>query len=172
MNHGSDGPVWGRPLRERLLHYFRRQRHLKVEAFVEWLPHPLARVTLDPFVRDRYELPVSRINATRHPRSVAAAARLVEHGSQLLGRLGADQVHTPHRIGTPSTNLVGGTCRFGKDPASSVLDPDCRAHEVDNLFVTDGSFMPSGGSAPFTFTIYANALRVAEKIVSQLGGPR
>jgi choline dehydrogenase-like flavoprotein len=74
--------------------------------------------------------------------------------------------------GTPPTNLVAGTCRFGSDPKTSVLDRDCRAHEVENLFVTDGSFMPTGGSVPHTWTIYANAFRVADCIITQLGGER
>jgi choline dehydrogenase-like flavoprotein len=51
-----------------------------------------------------------------------------------------------------------------------VLDPNCRAHDVENLYVTDGSFMPTGGSVPYTWTIYANAFRVADKILSELGG--
>ena len=66
--------------------------------------------------------------------------------------------------GFASTNLVAGTCRFGTDPDRSVLDRDCRAHTVENLYVTDGSFMPTGGSVPYTFTLYANAFRVAEAI--------
>ena len=53
-----------------------------------------------------------------------------------------------------------------------MLDRDCRAHEVDNLFVSDGSFMPTGGSVPYTFTIYANSFRVADRIIAQLGGRR
>ena len=53
-----------------------------------------------------------------------------------------------------------------------MLDADCRAHEVENLFVSDGSFMPTGGSVPYTFTIYANSFRVADRIVAQLGGAR
>ena len=68
------------------------------------------------------------------------------------------------------TNLIAGGCRFGTDPGQSVLDPDCRAHDVENLYVTDGSFMPTGGSVPYTWTIYANAFRVADKIVTELGG--
>ena len=55
-----------------------------------------------------------------------------------------------------------GTCRFGIDPATSVLDLDCRAHEVDNLYVTDASFFPSIGAVNPTLTIIANALRVAD----------
>ena len=69
----------------------------------------------------------------------------------------------------PSTNLAGGTCRFGADERSSVLDRDCRAHHAENLFVTDASFLPGGGSAPHTFTVYANAFRVAVAVLRQLG---
>ena len=100
------------------------------------------------------------------------AVRLAELGANHLRSLGARGVRLPSTNGGPSTNLVGGTCRIGDDPRTSVLDRHCRAHEVSNLFVTDGSFMPSGGAVPFTFTIYANAMRVGQRIVEQLGGPR
>jgi len=71
--------------------------------------------------------------------------------------------------GKPPVNLIAGGCRFGTDPGRSVLNPDCRAHDVENLYVTDGSFMPTGGSVPYTWTIYANAFRVADKIVNEMG---
>ena len=57
-----------------------------------------------------------------------------------------------------------GTCRFGDDPAASVLDRDCKAHELDNLFVVDASFMPRSGAINPSLTIAANALRVAPRI--------
>ena len=57
-----------------------------------------------------------------------------------------------------------GTLRFGKDPTSSVLDPDCRAHDVENLYVADGSFMPTSMGVNPSLTIAANALRVADII--------
>jgi choline dehydrogenase-like flavoprotein len=57
-----------------------------------------------------------------------------------------------------------GTARFGTDPETSVLDIDCKAHELDNLYLTDASFFPSIGSVNPTLTIIANALRVADKI--------
>ena len=63
-----------------------------------------------------------------------------------------------------------GTCRFGIDPQSSVLDLDCRAHEVDNLYVTDASFFPSIGAVNPTLTIIANALRVADHLKTRLAG--
>ncbi len=62
-----------------------------------------------------------------------------------------------------------GTCRFGTDPATSVLDVNCKAHELDNLYITDASFFPSISSVNPTLTIIANALRVAEHIRQRIG---
>jgi choline dehydrogenase-like flavoprotein len=62
-----------------------------------------------------------------------------------------------------------GTARFGKDPARSVLDLDCKAHELDNLYITDASFFPSIGAVNPTLTIIANALRVADRIAERIG---
>lgn len=62
-----------------------------------------------------------------------------------------------------------GTCRFGGDPATSVLDRHCRTHDLDNLFVVDASFMPSSAGVNPSLTIAANALRVAGAIDAQLG---
>jgi choline dehydrogenase-like flavoprotein len=67
------------------------------------------------------------------------------------------------------TSHQAGTCRFGTDPASSVLDLDCKAHEVDNLYIADASFFPSIGAVNPTLTIIANALRVADRIKERLG---
>ncbi len=61
-----------------------------------------------------------------------------------------------------------GTCRFGADPASSVLDTDCKAHELDNLYVADASFLPSIGAVNPALTVMANALRVGEHLLRRL----
>ena len=61
-----------------------------------------------------------------------------------------------------------GTCRFGTDPATSVLDVHCRAHELDNLYVTDASFLPSVGAAGPALTVMANAIRVGEHLIRRL----
>ncbi len=61
-----------------------------------------------------------------------------------------------------------GTCRFGANPSSSVLDPNNKAHDLDNLYVVDASFMPTSGGANPSLTIAANALRVAEHICDTL----
>ena len=56
---------------------------------------------------------------------------------------------------------------FGADPKTSVLDPTCCAHEVPNLYVTDGSFVPTSGGVPITLTILANSFRVAGHIAKR-----
>ena len=61
-----------------------------------------------------------------------------------------------------------GTMRFGDDPRASVLDRDCRVHELDNVYVADASFFPSSGAVNPTLTIVANALRVADRILERL----
>ncbi|MEE9331161.1 MAG: GMC family oxidoreductase [Methylophilaceae bacterium] len=61
-----------------------------------------------------------------------------------------------------------GTCRFGSNPENSVLDVNCRSHDIENLYVVDASFMPRSGAANPSLTIAANALRVAEKISDSL----
>ena len=61
-----------------------------------------------------------------------------------------------------------GTCRFGTDPASSVLDVNCKAHEVDNLYVVDTSFFPSIGAVNPALTAMANAIRVGDHLLSRI----
>lgn len=104
---------------------------------------------------------------------------------EALDRLKAKLKHILSEIGWPAmlvdrslylgkdiplagTAHQAGTCRFGTDPAQSVLDLDCRAHEVDNLYVTDASFFPSIGAVNPTLTIIANALRVADVLKARL----
>jgi choline dehydrogenase-like flavoprotein len=90
---------------------------------------------------------------------------LVERGLEAFTEMGADEVY-PEEIGETAPYLVHGTCRAGKDPARAVLDEYCRAHEVHNLFVVDGSFMPTSGGAAPTLTILANSLRTADHILA------
>jgi GMC oxidoreductase len=78
-------------------------------------------------------------------------------------RKGFDHAATAHQA---------GTARFGTDPAASVLDVHCRAHDLDNLYVVDGSFMPSIGAVNPTLTIIANALRVGDHIADRIGTTR
>ncbi len=168
---GDDGLLWGKPLKRRLERIFNRGVNVRFEVFCDWMPVDDCFVTLDPAVRDRWGAQVARIRVANHPHDLRIGAYLAEKGEQVLRAMGAEGVHSGVS-GDPPTNLMAGGCRFGDDPATSVLDPECRTWEVENLFVTDGSFMPTGGSVPYTFTIYANSFRVARAITAQLGGPR
>ena len=62
-----------------------------------------------------------------------------------------------------------GTLRFGDDPATSVLDANCKAHELDNLYVVDTSFFPSSSAVNPALTAMANALRVGDHLLERLG---
>lgn len=168
---GGRAPLWGWPLKHALEHWFREARALRFESFLDWQPMPECRVTLDPAVRDRFGQPVARVKIDSHPWNTETAAWLSNYATTFLRRMGAATVGS-HANGGPSTNLQAGGCRFGADPSTSVLDRDCRVHDATNVFVTDGSFMPTGGSVPYTWTIYANAFRVAEAIVAEAGGAR
>jgi choline dehydrogenase-like flavoprotein len=164
-------PLWGWPLKKALEYWFRESVYLRFELFSEMLPVQQCRVTLDRNVKDAWGAPAARTSWRFHPQNRSTAQYLIEKAEKVLRQMGATDVGHPP-FGGESSNLLGGTCRFGDDPTTSVLDRNCRAHEVENLYVTDGSFLPSSGGVPFTFTLYANALRVADKIVAQLGGRR
>lgn len=168
----SDGNlVWGKPLKDRIKTYFESGRHLRFEVFNDWTPVDDCFVSLDPEEKDKWGMPVARIRLGYHPQDLEVGRFLSRKGAKVLEKLGAVNIDWGVS-GSPPQNLVAGGCRFGTDPKASVLDPDCRAHEIENLYVTDGSFMPTGGSVPFTWTIYANSFRVADRIIAALGGPR
>ncbi|MBK8976096.1 MAG: GMC family oxidoreductase [Planctomycetes bacterium] len=75
------------------------------------------------------------------------------------------------KLGVSGVSHQSGTLRFGTDPRTSVLDRQCRAHELDNLYVTDSSFFPSSGAVNPSLTIMANALRVGDRILERLRLP-
>jgi choline dehydrogenase-like flavoprotein len=74
-----------------------------------------------------------------------------------------------NRIPLAGVAHQNGTVRFGRDPRTSALDSSCRAHDVDNLYVVDGSFFPSSGAVNPALTIMANAIRVGDRILERLG---
>lgn len=73
------------------------------------------------------------------------------------------------KLGVSGVSHQNGTLRFGADPRTSVLDPDCKAHDLENLYVADSSFFPSSSAVNPSLTIMANAMRVAERVLERLG---
>ncbi|AGC42694.1 hypothetical protein MYSTI_01346 [Myxococcus stipitatus DSM 14675] len=158
--------VFGKALKDRMRDY-RDSRILQFEVYAEYLPTPGSSVSVEDSVKDKYGIPVAAITVDRHPMDLAATRFLVERGEEVLMRLEPDELKRTSTTGE-TTILQHGTCRFGDDAATSVLDRNCRAHEVPNLYVVDGSFMPTGGSVPSTLTISANSFRVASHLVRAL----
>jgi choline dehydrogenase-like flavoprotein len=155
--------VWGEQLQKNLKEEFTTYKTLRFEVFNDWLPTDDCFVSLDTEVTDKWGQAVANVRIGAHQHDMVVGEYLAEKGKKLLESMGAKNV-TSSVSSYPPTNLMAGGCRFGHDPKTSVLNKYCQAHEVDNLYVTDGSFMPTGGSVPYTFTIYANAFRVAEHI--------
>ena len=105
-----------------------------------------------------------------------ASQELYHKLRSMLGHLGMHPDHLVPRHAYLKTAIPvagcahqAGTCRFGADPATSVLDTDCRAHEVDNLYVVDTSVFPSIGAVNPALTAMANALRVGDHLLDRLG---
>ena len=104
-----------------------------------------------------------RIHLRYTPNNLAAHRDLVGETRRILRRLGY-WIVVKHSHGAKNTTHQCGTLVFGTDPRSSVLDPFCRAHDVENLFVVDASFFPSSAAVNPGLTIAAQALRVADHI--------
>ena len=131
----------------------------------EDLPRPENRIYYDG---ERVILNVEENNMEAHRR---LKQKLQHHLDQAWGKtlLLGRSLYLGKNIPISGTAHQAGTCRFGTDPATSVLDVHCKAHELDNLYVTDASFFPSIGSVNPTLTIVANALRVADHLGERLG---
>jgi choline dehydrogenase-like flavoprotein len=133
----------------------------------EDLPEPENRVKLAP----DGNVVISYTPSNEEPKQ-----RLFERLKSMLGDLGMHHGHLlPHHaylkneIPVAGVAHQAGTCRFGADPASSVLDTDCKAHELDNLYVADTSFFPSIGAVNPALTAMANALRVGDHLLARMG---
>ncbi len=150
-----------------------------VERGVDWLamtedlPRAENRVTVDPD---------GNIRLTYRPNNVPAHDRLVREVKRMLRRLGfwvvitasdkgvrisalgARDLPIGHSAKEKNTTHQCGTLCFGTDPRQSVLDPYCRSHDIENLFVVDASFFPSSAAVNPGLTIAAQALRVADHI--------
>jgi choline dehydrogenase-like flavoprotein len=132
----------------------------------EDLPMPDNRVTLE---QD------GSIKLSYTPNNQVPKQRLYDKLKSMLNRLGMHPDHlVPRNLYMKNEISVGGvahqagTARFGRDPKTSVLDVDCKAHELDNLYVVDTSFFPSIGAVNPALTAMANALRVGDHLLQRL----
>jgi choline dehydrogenase-like flavoprotein len=133
----------------------------------EDLPRPDNRVTVD---RD------GKLTLAYAPTNEVPKEKLLGKLESLLGKLDLNEGHLFKRFAYMKNEIPvagvahqAGTCRFGTDPATSVLDVDCRAHELDNLYVVDTSVFPSIGAVNPALTAMANSLRVGDRLLERLG---
>ena len=132
----------------------------------EDLPAADNRVTI---TRDgEVRLALAPNNLEAHRRLTNELERVMDRTNE-SGALKDRFAYVHKQIPIEGVSHQAGTLRFGTDPRSSVIDLDCKAHEIDNLYVTDGSFFPSIAAVNPTLTIIANALRVADHIKTRLG---
>jgi choline dehydrogenase-like flavoprotein len=124
----------------------------------EDLPRPENRVTVDQ---------QGKISVSYTPNNLKPHWELVGLLENYLRELGFF-MFWQKKVGMPVVWHQAGTCLFGDDPNSSVLNLDCRTHDIENLYVVDGSFLPTLGAVNPTLTIAANALRVADHLRHQL----
>jgi choline dehydrogenase-like flavoprotein len=134
---------------------------------VEDLPDPDNRVTLngDGNVVLRYKPNNQEPMDQLYHRVKKHLSRLGMHPHHLIPR----NVYMKNDVPVAGCAHQAGTVRFGNDPTTSVLDVDCKAHEVDNLYVVDTSFFPSIGAVNPALTAIANALRVGDHLIERLG---
>ncbi len=166
--YNSEGNLlWGEQLAKNIHKRITSSRVLTFEVFNDWLPTDKCFVSVDEEVKDKYGVPVGVINLYGHPQDLKVGEHLAKKAVKVLEELGCEEIDYSISA-APPPNLVAGGCRFGEDARTSVLDKNCKAHDLENLYVSDASFMPTGGSVPYTWTIYANSFRVADVILEQL----
>jgi choline dehydrogenase-like flavoprotein len=154
--------------------------------WLEWLPkmpfEEMARHSMDfwlssedlPRPENRIYYDGAKVILDITEGDLEAHHRLRKKLQEMLSRAGAHPVLMDHKLYFGQDVPIGGTAhqagtaRFGTDPATSVLDINCKAHDVENLYIVDASFFPSIGAVNPTLTIIANALRVADVIRKRL----
>jgi choline dehydrogenase-like flavoprotein len=158
-----DVPRWGLANKRFMRENYTRV--MRVTGPTQEIPSPDARVTVDSAVRDGWGIPVARLSGATHPETVRTAAFMAERAREWLLASGALQMWGgPPRLGLSGGQHQAGTCRMGEDVRTSVVDPWCRVHGHDNLYVADGSVHVTNGGFNPVLTIMALAFRAAEHI--------
>jgi len=162
-------PRWGRAHKQYMRRSYRQS--IAVMGPVQEMPMFESRVQVDAKIKDHWGIPVVRLSGHRHPNDQVVGRFLASKAEAWLKEAGA--VTTWAFL--PGTGLSGGqhqagTCRMGNDPRTSVVDKYCRVHDVDNLYVVDGSVHVTNGGFNPVLTILAIAYYASEHIVKSSRG--
>ncbi|MDR1344794.1 MAG: GMC family oxidoreductase [Tannerellaceae bacterium] len=164
-------PRWGKAHKDYQRNNYRRLG--RMIGPIQEMPMWDARVTVDTQVKDHWGIPVVALSGARHPKDFEHCRFLSAKAEEILKEAGA--IRTWRNTGdNPPASFYGpsggqhqaGTCRMGNDPASSVVNSWCQVHDVDNLFIADGSVLVNNGGFNPVLTIMALAYRTAGYIVN------
>jgi choline dehydrogenase-like flavoprotein len=147
-------PRWGQAHKDAMRKFYKHT--IAVQGPTQEIPVFDARIQVDPKVKDKWGIPVARMSGGKHPHTVEIARMMCDKAAGWLKASGA--VETWHKL--PGTGLSGGqhqagTCRMGSDPRTSVVNRYCQMHDVDNVFVVDGSVHVTNGGFNPVLTIMA-----------------
>lgn len=152
-------------------------RGLSVSFMANQVPQYDNRIELHSTVTDKWNRPVAYIEKNWHSHDIYLMNTYADRAGDVLNLGGAGTPYkflgkggsylAPNGIARIANHILGGA-RFGTDPKDSVLDVNCKAWSFDNLYVTDGGFMPTSGSGNPTNTIEANSFRVADVLLKRL----
>lgn len=173
-SHTGNVAPWGKDHHDWFEAHFNKGFLILVQT--EDLPHPDNRVTLDPKLVDSDGLPAPFVHYRLHPNDEKLIDYACDRAVELAKAAGAWEINISrftdaHGAYKPPAWHLMGTARIGDDPATSVADPEHRVWDVPNLYVCDGSSLPTGGAVNPTSTIGAVALKCADGILRHLGGP-
>jgi choline dehydrogenase-like flavoprotein len=157
-SHTSSNPeLWGHDLMDVLDEY----AHWGLLAGLgEVLPNPDNRITVDTQTDD-HGIPVARVTFSYGDNDRALIDAMRADGERIMDAAGADRI-----LFTTGNHHLLGTCRMGNDPTTSVVDPGCRTHDVPNLWICDGSVLPTIGAVNPSLTIQAIATRTAQHVIT------
>jgi choline dehydrogenase-like flavoprotein len=140
----------------------------RIECILADIPTRDNRVRL---VRDQdaFGLPRVALDYTPHPKDQARLEHMIARAEAVLRAAGCTLIRRYRKDYRLGVTHLHGTCRAGNDPKTSVVDGESRVHEIDNLWVIDGAFMPFPGGVNPTLTIQAHALRASRKLAGHMG---
>jgi choline dehydrogenase-like flavoprotein len=165
-------PVWGKAHKDAMRQLYRNT--IVVMGPTQEMPVFDARVQADPKVKDRWGIPVARLSGGKHPHSVEIGEFLSGKAQMWLKEAGAVRIW---EIMNRNLTLSGGqhqagTCRMGNDPKTSVVNRYCQIHDVDNVFVVDGSVHVTNGGFNPALTIMTIGYWASDYIVKTWKGTR
>jgi choline dehydrogenase-like flavoprotein len=148
--------TWGANLRRTMLNY---NHYAGLGIVGEVLPQVKNTVKLHETERDQYGLPVAHVSFSHHENDKKIVVHAKQKMKEILKAAGGEDVWTADR-----TAHLLGTCRMGNDPRNSVVNADCRSHDVPNLFICDGSVFTTSTAVNPSLTIEAIAARTSDRI--------